>query len=128
MSATKVGIVYSLALSKRRWMVVPDSDAELPLQPRAGEGYVEQSMSDYQKLGPDAAVQQATGKAPLSDRCCVVQTGVVASVICADPACDVLPSATLVLHPTAQVGWTYSNGVLMVPMQTTGASSGGSTI
>lgn len=93
-------------------MVLPDSDAELPLPTRPGEAYIEQSLVDYRLLGPDAAVQAATGGAPLSDRCAIISptTHTVLSHCQADPNIDTHPLGSLVLSAISIEGDIYSNG------------------
>lgn len=111
MVATKVGIVYSIALRKRRWMVVPDSDTELPLPVKQGEAYIEQLFTDYQQRGPDAAVQDASGGVSLSDRCAVIDnTNTVTSHVNADPAIDNIAGMTLVQSDVSIAGDTFSQG------------------
>lgn len=106
MAATKVGIIFSLAQRRRRYMLIPDSDAELPLKPQAGEGYVEQPMADYKARGPDAAVQDATGGPPLSAVCQLLDAGSnVLGTVIADPLIDghLFPGLTLITAPVVVV-------------------------
>lgn len=106
--ATKVGILYSLAQRRRRALVIPDRDDQLPLTPRPGEGYVEQSIEDYLALGPDHAVEQVAGGAPLPDRCALVDAGgIVRGGVQGDPAIDSVPDRVMVPHARAQTGDRY---------------------
>ncbi len=114
MGATKVGIVYSLAQRKRRWIVVPDSDAELPLKILLGEGYIEQPLDDYRKRGADAAVTDAAGGQPLSDRCAMIdKTSAVVGIISADPAIDTIEAHSLVASDIALAGDILQAGVFL---------------
>lgn len=114
MAAIQVGILYSLAQRKRRVCVVTDDEGVLPLQPRDGEGYVEQSHDDYQNLGPDAAVEKASGGPPLSDTCALSDdaTGLVTKCLCADPSIDAIEGHTLTLAVDARQGDRLNKGVI----------------
>lgn len=115
MTATKVGIIYSVAQSLRRVVFVPDDDSQLPLKPRAGEAYIEQTLADYQQFGPDFAVQKATGNTPLSDRCVRVPPnalGIVSAILRADPSIDTLTGALLIQSDLGNIGDRNNNGVI----------------
>lgn len=115
MAATKVGIIYSVAQSLRRVVFVPDDDSQLPLKPRAGEAYIEQTLADYQQFGPDFAVQKATGNPPLSDRCVRVPPnvlGIVSAILRADPSIDTLTGALLIQSDLGNIGDRNNNGVI----------------
>lgn len=108
MTATKVGILFSVSQRRRRAVILPDSDDQLPLTPRPGEGYVEQSLADFHTLGPDHAVEQAAGGPPLPDRCAVVASnGEVVGALAGDPAIDGVPGHSLVPHAQARRGDRY---------------------
>ena len=114
MAASKIGIVYSVALKKRRLLCIPDDDSELAVlknRLRPGEGYIEQELTDYNKRGADAALAEAIGAA-LPDRCVAVHadTKLVAATLAADPAIDSLPDHTLHLSDIADFGDRLTDG------------------
>lgn len=113
---SKIGIVVSSGSKIVRRVVVPDvSEDEINNHPLAvGEQMV---VADNPGTGDPTAignlVQQATGVTPPSSRCAVVVkanavSGNVVGAIHADPAIDTIHGATLMLHPTAVAGWTWS--------------------
>jgi hypothetical protein len=106
MAATKVGIIYSLALRNVRAVCLPDHDSELPLTPRTGEGYIEQLLPNYQQFGAASAVLAAVGKAPLSDQCVLIDpnTNFVVATAKLDPAIDSVPGFQVIQHDKAGPG------------------------
>jgi hypothetical protein len=96
MSRSLVVIGYSPAQARRRSVAVPDDDSEVPglvaLFRKMGEATVVVSLGLYRLIGPDAALQQVLGRAPVKDRCALVDAGgVVRGFVGADPGIDRLP-------------------------------------
>lgn len=114
----KIGIVISTASKIVRRVVVPSADrSEIDNHPLAlGETMLVVDVPDGTQLSPQDVsdlVSRQTGITPPSSRCAVVVkanavSGSVANVIHADPALDKVTGATLMLHPTAAAGWTWS--------------------
>lgn len=112
----KIGIVVSTASKIVRRVVVPDiNQSEITNHPlAAGEQMVVVAAPASATVDAiNNIVQQQTGIAPPSSRCAVVVkanavSGNVVNVVYADPAIDTVSGATLMLHPTATTGWTWS--------------------
>lgn len=120
MAATKVVIIYSPNQNLRRTVIIPSDDSEVRVHAaniHPGEAVLVGTLADYQKIGPDAMVLAATGIAPTSDRCAVVDhTGKVAAVVKGDPLIDSHPLGTLVAHPMAITGGRLINGIYAAPV------------
>lgn len=125
-SATTVGYFYSKATGRLRWILRPDSDAELAENPaRGGEAQLLVPMATHVQAaqsGPhamQAIVTGHTGVTPTGDRHAIVDaTGNVVGTVYADPACgDAAPHGhTLVVHATAQVGGKIVGNVYTAPL------------
>jgi hypothetical protein len=107
MPAASIAIIYSVAQSRRRALIVPDNDAQLndpAFQPVQGEGIVLVPMAMFTAKGfdPDAFLATHLGKSALSHRCAVVIGGLVQHFVCADPAIDSLAGTTLVQSDLAK--------------------------
>jgi len=105
MVASNVAIVFSIAQSRRRRLIIPDSDAQLPPRIQAGEGMHVFPLATYQTPGfnPDAFLAAHLGKPPLHDHCGFYDNGgTVRAVLSADPTIDRLPGLTARLHPLVQ--------------------------
>jgi hypothetical protein len=122
---TQVVIVYSVALGRRRTVIIPDDDSEVPIHLAnilPGEAAFAGSLAQYHGIGPDAMVFAKTGHAPLSDRCIVVAPNAVpqsvAAVIRADPAIDSHPLGNIIIDVTGQAvpGLLVVNGVAVLPV------------
>lgn len=104
---TKVIIVYSPNLAKRRRVIIPDDDSEISVHQTnvsPGEAVHIGKITDYELIGPDAMLANHLGVQSSSDRCVIVNNGIVIGGCCADPAIDTHPEGDLVLHPTAVIG------------------------
>lgn len=113
---SRIGIVVSAGSKMIRRIVVPDvSDAELGFHPisHGEQMLVINKPSNFDIAAVPAMVEQLTGVTPPSSRCAVVVkanavSGSVVNIIHADPAVDSVQGCTLMLDPTAEVGWTWS--------------------
>lgn len=107
MAASNVAIVYSVAQSRRRRLIVPDSDQELPPRTMTGEAILLVPMTTYIGKGfdPDVFLAQKLGKPALNDRCGFCDgTNTVVGVWAADPAIDTLRNLTARAHPLVAAG------------------------
>jgi hypothetical protein len=118
---SQIGIVVSQQSRMLRRLVIPSADrSEIDNHPiSAGEEMLVVDNPDIDLSNPvtidiiNGLVMQQTGVMPPSSRCAVVVmanaiTGNVTNAIHADPAIDAVPSATLISHPTAVAGWTWT--------------------
>lgn len=92
MTATKVGIIYSVSQNVVRCIMSPDNDAQLVAFKKTivpGEAYIEQPIADYQSRGAAVFLKEQVGP-PLSDRCAVIslETNKVVTFLAGDPAID----------------------------------------
>jgi hypothetical protein len=130
MPVSKIAVVYSLALSRRRRVIIPSQDdSELEwftanLAP--GEGVVIMPYSALEdvdgRLLPgknvDNALERNLGKPAMSDRCIVTdKNGAVTHVVLADPSIDRHEMGQLQFHPKAEIGWTLKNGIAQAPAE-----------
>lgn len=109
MTATQVGIIYSIEQRLRREVIIPDDDAQLDrLNVVSGTKLIFQSLEDYASRGPDAAVFDDAGGEPLSDRCAVIDAAAeVVGHLNADPGIDALADVTLVRSDISVEGDKY---------------------
>lgn len=100
MTSTIIGVVYSVAQSRVRRIIVFDDDKQAQDAAWAMPG--EALLTYDAKLGTDIAVAQAhvtslTGRKPDSDDCAVVdEAGIVLCLVKADPTIDKHPDGSLV--------------------------------
>lgn len=114
-----IGIVVSSASKIVRRVIIPSADrSEIDNHPLgAGETMLFVIPPIGMQITSDniaTLVTNETGVVPPSSRCAVVVkanavSGSVSNVIHADPAIDKVSGATLMLHPTAVSGWTWSS-------------------
>ncbi len=99
MSQTQIVIIYSPNHGRRRTVILPDDDSQVPVHTTnlaPGEQVMVGSLSDYLTIGPDAMLQRYLGKPPVNDRCALVNAaGVVVAHLCADPLIDRVDGHTL---------------------------------
>lgn len=123
MAQTQVVIIYSPNQNKRRTVIIPDDDSQIPIHTAnivKGEAVMVGSLSDYQTIGPDAMLVAHTGQQPSSDRCIVHDGLTVKACVLGDPLIDTHPLGTLAIDTTGQasVGLSVVNGVAVIPVQT----------
>ena len=125
MPQTQIVIVYSPNQNKRRAVITPDDDSQVPIHTAnivKGEAVLVGSLSDYQQIGPDAMLAAFTGQQPTSDRCIVISPDAVnptvVAVCLADPLIDTHPLGQLAVDTTGQayVGLPVVGGVAQVPV------------
>jgi hypothetical protein len=105
--ATRLAVFYATASKILRRKVIPGNDAQLALhQPGPGESRLLMPLDrSYDDSACRAAIAAATGVAPPSGRCVIVDDcGLVIGTCDADPAIDVHPLGRLVAHETAGPG------------------------
>jgi hypothetical protein len=105
--ATQLAVFYATCSKILRRKVIPDNDGQLAVhQPAPGESRLLMPLDQrYDDAACRAAIAAATGVAPPSGRCVVVDDrGVVIGICNADPAIDVHPLGRLVVHETAGPG------------------------
>lgn len=120
MPATKVIIIYSPNQNRRRTVIIPDDDSQIPIHTAnivKGEAVLVGDISDYRSIGPDAMLVAHTGKQPSSDRCIVHSNGKVVACVLGDPLIDTHPAGALTIDNTgkATVGLSVDNGVAVIP-------------
>lgn len=120
MAQTQIVIVYSPNQNKRRSVIIPDDDSQIPIHIAnllKGEAFMVGLLSDYQAIGPDALLALHTGKSPASDRCIVHNGLMVQAVVLGDPLIDTHPLGTMALDTTdkAAIGLSVVNGVAVIP-------------
>lgn len=120
MSVTKISIIISAGSKMLRHVIVPsmdDSELEDPAYAlKTGERRIDLPVSEISVNDPDpitTAIVKATGVVPPSSRCAIVVkanaiSGNVVGDTHADPAIDTVKGCTLILHPNAVAGWTWS--------------------
>ncbi len=111
-SATVAIAVYATGSKILRKIIIPDFDGQLDIHhPKleSGESSLTVPIANIKLDDAKTAIQQATGTAPPSDRCAVVDpvTSLVVGNLGADPAIDTLPGYALVLSDTAKDGDKY---------------------
>ena len=120
-------VVYSIATGRVRRVVDANLDVSNVLALRAqvsahaGEGlliYTKQGGGQDTLIAWQSAVSTATGKTPVNDRSCVIDssTNGVVGVVLADPACgDGYAGDTLVQDAVAGLGYTYNGSMFFPP-------------
>jgi len=106
-AATQLAVFYATGSKILRRKVIPDSDAQLVLhQPGQGESRLLLPLAQpHDDASCRAAIAAATGVAPPSGRCCIVDgAGNVTGVCNADPALDTHPAGSLVASDLAGPG------------------------
>ena len=123
-TSTKVALIYSKNTGRLRSWIVPDDDAELAAikSNNPGEAIHIVTREQYHSaLGHDhlqGFVSAHCGITPTDDRHVIVESGIVKSVVFADPpGCgDPVPPGTMLMpHPHAHVGWMLMGGLLKAP-------------
>lgn len=114
--ATSIGIVYATGSGIVRRIIVPTHESELDSPGHVGnaEAMIKVAAPLVKRRNgyPDldsarAHVAAVIGRQPDSGRCAVVVSGIVTSIIMADPALDAITGATLVASDSASVGDRY---------------------
>lgn len=115
MPRTKVVIVYSPGQARRRTVILPDDDSQVPVHTRniaPGEAVLVGTLTDYRRYGPDVMLERYTGRKAQADRCAVINhAGYVVGIIQADPVIDRHPAGRLHRDPAgvAVVGHSCKN-------------------
>jgi len=115
-----VGLVYGKITGLLRKIVIPDTDAQIPLHVGRGEAVIIASNAQYNSLTSLDAVQAfvnaAVGTTPSGYRSAMIDTvGNVISIHHADAGCDVpFPGKTLVWNDSVELGWLLA-GKRFVP-------------
>jgi hypothetical protein len=105
--ATQLAVFYATESKILRRLVIPDDDARLErLVVPPGESVLRMPLDrPHDEASCPAAIAVATGVAPPSGRCCVVDgSGLVIAVCNADPALDAHPQGWLVANERANPG------------------------
>jgi len=105
--ATHLAVFYATDSKILRRKVIPDNDAQLAVhQPAPGESRLLMPLDrPYDEAACRAAIAAATGVAPPSGRCVIIDcAGVVIGTCNADPAIDSHPLGRLVADETAGPG------------------------
>ena len=116
--ATQLAVFYATGSKILRRKIIPDNDAQLALhQPGPGESRLLMPLDrPYGDKECRAAIAAATGVAPPSGRCCVVDdAGKVTGVWDADPALDTHPAGSLVASDIAGPGDRFVAGPCVRP-------------
>ena len=116
--ATLLAVFYATGSKILRRKIIPDSDEQLALhQPGPDESRLLMPLDrPYGDEECRAAIAAATGVAPPSGRCCVVDAaGKVTAVCNADPALDTHPAGSLVASEIAGPGDSFVAGRFVRP-------------
>ena len=116
--ATQLAVFYAAGSKILRRKIIPDSDAQLALhQPGPGESRLLMPLDrPYGDEKCRAALAAATGVAPPSGRCCVVDAaGKVTGVCNADLALDTHPAGSLDASDIAGLGDSFVAGRFVRP-------------
>jgi hypothetical protein len=114
--ATQLAVFYATESKILRRMVIPDDDAQLErLTVPAGESVLRMPLDrPHDEASCRAAIAAATGVAPPSGRCCVVDESEIVIAVCnADPALDAYPQGWLVANEQANPGDPHAGGALL---------------
>jgi hypothetical protein len=115
-AATQLAVFYATESKILRRKVIPDDDAQLEvLSTTPGESMLLLPLSrPYDDASCRAAIAAATGVAPPSGRCCVVdESGNIIGVCNADPALDSHPRGKIVASECARPGDRYISGAFL---------------
>lgn len=122
MAATQVGLYYSVATGRLRWVLIPDDDSQLIASNNPGEALLAVSQAQYQtapdNAGLQAIINAKRGAAPSADRYVLIDgASKIVNFGFLDPSCgDAAPvGMQIVQHDTADCTWTYSAGVFAPP-------------
>lgn len=119
MAATQFAVVYGAASKVIRRIVHPDDDnylAKVQANLASGEAVLVLLAADN-PTKTVAALQSKIGTPTHSGICAKIDgQGKVVNLIKADPQVDVVPGFQLVQTDIAQIGWTYSGGIFLAPV------------
>lgn len=92
MALSKVVIVYSPRHARRRTVIIPDDDSQVPIHTRnlkAGEAVLVVPLADYRLTGPDGLLEKHLGRPAENDRYAITDgAGRVTHFLCMDSSID----------------------------------------
>jgi len=124
--ASRLAVFYATESKVLRRKVIPDSDAALEgLHPLPGESMLLLPLNmPHDDASCRGAIASATGAAPPSGRCCIINhLGDVIAVCNADPALDTRSAGPIVASENARPGDRYVDGIFLRNYRVKTASS-----
>jgi hypothetical protein len=115
-AATQLAVFYATDSKILRRKIIPDDEAQLELLSAApGESMLLVPLArPFDDASCRAAIEAATGIAPPSGRCCIVdESGDIIEVCNADPALDSHPRGKIVASECARPGDRYVGGAFL---------------